>query len=244
LARLGDPAVHEIELELDKSERHGGDAYGLRWLQLAYARIRGPAAYPRLRRMEGDSKRGFKRNNLDDSIALSLSLTSYVSDSRPLVRSIRCTRAPEPRDALDQVILGWQRDHRAWLEGALSPSGKSALKKLLEQRSWSEMRTDIWHAGAAGGIAVGYRFNVPGPWSEPVETLDDESASETPVITVKGPQFEIDTTFTDRSGRPCGSKRIRFLEDKVGVERRSYYIDDTNVFDFFKLISACAVPDK
>lgn len=67
LARLGGAALPDLEKELDSIEKNP-QGFGTNWLLLAYARIRGPAAFPRLRRISGGS-----------AVALSLALTSNVS---------------------------------------------------------------------------------------------------------------------------------------------------------------------
>lgn len=87
LARFGASALPEIEQELDAIEKAGREGFGAYWLERAYARIKGPAGYERLSRMEHDPRlggdQGFgddsARRHLDGSIALSLGLTSYVS---------------------------------------------------------------------------------------------------------------------------------------------------------------------
>jgi hypothetical protein len=87
LAQVGPAALPDIEKELDAIEQRGYESFGADWLELAYARIRGPAAYERLRKLEGDPKFGSdrlfgddsQRRTLDGAIALSLGLTSFVS---------------------------------------------------------------------------------------------------------------------------------------------------------------------
>jgi hypothetical protein len=71
LVKFGNSAIPELEKELDTIEKRGtrlGD--GSPWLELSYARIRGPVAFARLHRMEGDPKNGINRENMDSSIAL------------------------------------------------------------------------------------------------------------------------------------------------------------------------------
>jgi len=149
LANLGEAAIPEIEKTLDAIEKRGW-GWGSSWLQLAYARIKGHAAYLRLRRMEGDPGLGFDRKNVDSAIALSLGLTSYVSDSRLAIRSIRCTRGPEPRDALDRFILGWQRNDRPWLEASLGPTARAAVNSLLNGRTWAAVRVNDFETAGMG----------------------------------------------------------------------------------------------
>lgn len=109
LVRLGQPAALEIEHEIDTLETTGNVRdRGWGWLLLVYAKIKGQTAYPRLQRMARDPRFALLQIGLDNSIALALSLTSYVSDAQPLARRFRC-RPEHPRDVLDQFILAWER---------------------------------------------------------------------------------------------------------------------------------------
>lgn len=99
LAAIGESALPEIETELDVIEANGPDSFGEEWVELAYAKIKGPAAYPRLReidlaysRLKSTSNEGWywelQREGgwrkLDQAIALSRHLTSFVS-ARPRI---------------------------------------------------------------------------------------------------------------------------------------------------------------
>jgi hypothetical protein len=73
----------DIEAELDAIESSPKDyELGSPWLELAYAKLKGPSAYSRLRQMENESKSDSGRLHLDRAIALSLGLTSFVLASR------------------------------------------------------------------------------------------------------------------------------------------------------------------
>ena len=242
LARLGDSAIPEIEKALNAMENRGGPrGYGSMWVQLAYARIKGPSAYPRLRRLEDDSKEAFERDNLDSAIALSLALTSYVSNSRLPIRNISCTRGPEPRDAVDQLILGWERNDRSWLERSLGPRARTALKALLQGKTWAAMRSELWSAKPDDRVAVGYRFNIPGHWSEPAHTLEQQPASRDNTRISLKDEFNIDTVLTDSSGTDCGTRPVALLKSRTSaVGREKYLIDNSNLGDLLRLISSCA----
>jgi hypothetical protein len=164
LADIGASAVPAIEEAMDSVERQGDDSrfsFNSGWLVLAYARIRGSAALPLIRRMIGNPKLDFLQVALDQSAALSLDLTSYVSSVREPLPTLHCSRSGEPRDALDQLILGWERNDRGWLEASLGPAARAALKSLLMGRTWSMMRAALWR-GKSDGVAVGYRFDTAG----------------------------------------------------------------------------------
>lgn len=243
LVKLGDSALPEIEKELEKIQQRGrkvGD--GSPWLQLAYARIRGPAGFSRLRRMEVDSNVGVHRSNVDGALALSLFLTSYVSDSRPLLRNIRCTRGPEPRDALDQFILAWEKDDRQWLEASLAPRAKIALNSLLAGKTWADLRSELWPTNLSANAAVGYRFAIAGRWSEPVETLDDPQDNRD-LILPENP--DLDTLFKSRSGTDCGKLLVKFIKTEVGVGPGylMYLVDNSDLRNLLQVIGSCAAKD-
>jgi hypothetical protein len=120
LAKMGSPASTAIEEALDSilAGKSSPEAkFKMGWLLLAYARINGPSAYPRLHELIGNSDLAHFALGIDNSIALALGLTSYVSSFRAAtysgeppsheipMRTIRCDRREEPRDALDAVIL-------------------------------------------------------------------------------------------------------------------------------------------
>jgi hypothetical protein len=166
LAKLGDPAIPDIEKALDAlMNNDAAPGLGFEWLAFAYARIRGPAAFPRLRGMPWDSSAEFL-DALDPAIALALSLTSYVSGSRSRMRSFRC-RSEEPRDVLDQLIVAWEANDLGWLRPTLGPNAKTGLDSLMNGKTWADLRSDLWHAQPNSSVAVGYKFNVPGRWSGP-----------------------------------------------------------------------------
>lgn len=95
------PAI-EAKLEALAALRH--NPAHMDWLLLAYARAKGPSAYPKLRSLY---KNPDYANALDKAIALAFGITSYVStDNRPPVPPgvYHCDRGQEPRDALNKFI--------------------------------------------------------------------------------------------------------------------------------------------
>ena len=80
LIGLGEKAIPEIEKELREIEKPTGrDRYGARWIQQAYAQLRGRSAYDQLFRIAYDSRRDRASNSNADAIALALGITSYVT---------------------------------------------------------------------------------------------------------------------------------------------------------------------
>src|SRR5206468_571240 len=101
-----------------------------KWLLLAYARIRGPAAYPRLRAMADNPRLRYLSGDVDQSLAIALDLTSYISASR-IANEFVCCRSEEPRHALDQLILAWLQGNRQRMEEALGPHARLSLDSLV-----------------------------------------------------------------------------------------------------------------
>jgi hypothetical protein len=103
------------------------------------------------------------------------------------------------------------------------------------------MRAELWQGKSGGGVAVGYRFEVPGRWSEPEETLEQESGVLAAPIT-EGPHFDLDTQFTNRSGGDCGRHSVKFVETPAGVGpgHLMYLVDNSDIGDLLSLIAACA----
>ena len=116
LVKLGDAAEPELDTALDSIGKQGNSskfAAGGHWLLHAFAKIKGPAALPRLRKMIGNYRFGFLDSSLDSAAASALGITSYVSSWRqPIPDSSTSCEGPTPRQSLDRFILAWERkDH-------------------------------------------------------------------------------------------------------------------------------------
>ena len=239
LIRIGPPALPMIEAALDPAGyRANGVAIRSFWVEWAYAAIKGPDAFLRLHALERLEALGLGRYNFDGPIALSLGLTSYVSDSRHASRSISCFRGPEPRDALDRIILGWETNNRTWLESGLGPAAKVALDEFVNGRSWSSVTSEFGEDQRVGR-AVGYRFEIRSRWADPEPELRQD---DRPVdFKVTYPHFRIPTLFKTAGGIDCGRISVEFF----GVEPRpdsaaKYFVDSTNIVEILKLVSSCA----
>src|SRR5579862_7855880 len=139
LVRKGTAALRDIEAALGAIENGGQEskfALNADWLLIAYARIKGPAALPRLRAMADNPHFGFLRFALDYSAAISLDLTSFVSSSQALGIPMLCQPVQEPRDTLNQFVAAWEKADRHYLEASLGPKAKAALQSLMGNRTW------------------------------------------------------------------------------------------------------------
>jgi hypothetical protein len=276
LAALGEGALPSIEAELDAMEQLGHEGFGSELLELAYARIKGRSAYPRLIRLENDPRFGADRElpdgpgrwSLDRSIALALGLTSFVSapknammsyhackenitdgsflsledcpsgtHAEPLI-NIQCLRGLEPRDALDQLIRAFERNDEFSFEVGLGPDAKSALASLLKGTTWKDYRRKLLHE-FAGDLAMGYRFEEAGRWSEPDDTLEDERPA---APTIESPSLKTD--FTNASGSSCGSYQVRFELDQPRQKIRHltpYLVNNLDLDGLLHVIASCAI---
>jgi hypothetical protein len=239
LAALGESAVPAIEGALDSIVARGfGSEFIINseWLMYAYAKIKGPDAFERLQRLKARPELGSREYSLDGAISLSLGLTSYA-DSRRGPPMVVC-REQEPRDALDSVILAWERNSRPSLESAIGPNGKAALQAAVSQHGWDSLRKDLPPKTAAISVAVGYRFDIPGSWSAPVETLDPETNHPPhPAPNV----VAIRTHFKNRSGGACITFPVKFvrLQDRQSSSFE-YFVDNADLEDLLGVISRCA----
>ena len=108
LVEAGFSAVPAIEDGLDSFKAHGQQsavASKVDWLLLAYAQIRGASAFSRISGMIGDTNLVDHAIGLDNSVAVALGLTSYVSSFRgmgevfhqcTIPRSTGVTLSPTP----------------------------------------------------------------------------------------------------------------------------------------------------
>jgi hypothetical protein len=147
LADLGGSAIPDLESALDSVEAHGqrsAFAYRSGWLIMAYAKILGPAAFPRLRRMK--NKIEIDQDALQVGIAIALGLTSHVD-----ARSLEATKDLPPERS-----PGWSRPPDSGM-------ATSSLKALHNELSTSKARPDA---------AVGYRFESSERWAQAREVFD------------------------------------------------------------------------
>ena len=241
LVELGASAMPDLERELDRLEKSSGawgDFSGAAWLLLAYAEIDGRDAYPRLSRMSRNPNIIAAGIDVDSSIAVSLGLTSYVSSvTEPVKGSFTGFRPQEPREALDNAILAWERNDHEWLEKNIGSRAKAALISMLKGRNWSEVRAELWPGASSGDVAIGYRLDVPGRWSQPymAESLR-EAWGEVDLQRVPA-NPAIRTLFTDGKGRACGERVVEFSQDGGPTK---YLVDDPKLGDLLRLIGECA----
>lgn len=239
LARLGPVAVPLIEDKLNLIESHGrqsGYATNAFWLLQAYAKIEKSAALPRLRRMMGSRSLGFLHYSLDAAAALSLGLTSYV-DSRRAPNPELC-RTEEPRDTLDRLILALQNRDRRRLELTLGPIATAAFSAEFGEKTWRDLLPESMPRIGAPSIAVGYKFDIPGRWSEPPETLEPVVK---PAAGSSG-RHEIETRFENAAGKECEGFRITFVANPV-IDQGGFLIDNQDIGDLLRLLATCSASE-
>jgi len=247
LAQMGQAAVPALEEALASIERGGQTSHfarGAYWVLASYAKIEGPASDPRLRRMAADPKFAFLSLGLDSAIALEQSITSHVSESQTLANVLDCIRPQEPRDALNQLILAWERGDRLWFEASLGPQAKDSLKALLKGKTWVKMRASFWKNRPSSSVALGYRFNDAGRWGEPRETLDIDR--EYPLGNI-GPQSpRIETLLKTSSGGDCGKVWVEIVLAPTGKRgpALAYLVDNSDLPGLLRAITSCAMPSN
>ena len=104
LVSLGTKAVPAIDEYLESLQKAPSEkafvlGYNAKWVLYAYAKIEGGAAFSRLRGLARDPKLRFlPQLSFDDSFALALDLTSYVSRLYPTTGILRCHSRQPPDD--------------------------------------------------------------------------------------------------------------------------------------------------
>jgi hypothetical protein len=215
-------ALASIQADGPASPRHPQSLY---WLALADATIEGPKAYRVLRRMLDDPRFEGRRQNLTDAIALALNLTHYVDQAaKPLLWSM-CQRA-EPGYSLASLICAWETGDRELLNSFVEPASRDG-----------DSRPDVWllNHDSTKTLAMGFRLNVRGTWSLPGDRLEEWSGPDF----MSDPKAVIETQFSDRAGRTCGTMQIEFELAGTRWPDQRYVVNIASLADLFKIIASC-----
>jgi hypothetical protein len=228
LVSLGEQSVPALEEEFGAISKKGDSARhspNTALLLYAYARIGGTRAFPLLRDMELSQHFSFATVPLDGAIAVAMGLTSYLSIAHPSLRVLVACQGQQPRNALDQMIVAWERGDPLWFETSLGETAARAVA-VKDDDEWQAFRRTFWRD--APNAAIGYKFQVPGSLTEPSPNEEGK--------------LDVDTAFYDRNGRNCGNMMIKFIQGAPskppGYLR--YVVDNPNIADVLRLISACA----
>lgn len=241
LAELGIQALPAIVQALDDFEGNPDGskfATNANWLMIVYAQIEGRTAFRRLQRMTGNPNPVFAALNRDGILGLSLGLTSYVSGSGLLGRKFYCGGTAQPRDVLNQLILAWLKGETKWLELSFSSKARASLKLLIKDRNLEVTRGEIRPEKSSRSGAIGYRFQIPGLWAEPVESLTSKRGREAPEVATG--ELEIDTLFTDSVGEDCGRHLMKFIPAQDSLGQRAYLVNNTDLKKLLQTITSCA----
>jgi hypothetical protein len=236
LVALGTSALPEIEKAIDQITEHARRHVAVvnSWLILdAYARIKGPTAYPRLRGLIDDPNLAFLSSSIDEAVALAFGLTAYVSWSpgrgEPSTPPLFC-RSKGLKDALSQLILAWDGNAGSLFERSLGPSADAALKVLLNGKDWTMLRSQLWREEPGNEIAIGYG------WSKTDEVSEVQRLN---LGNVTGTNPGIETHFKSASGVDCGVHRIRFALVQSD-QLLAFRVDNSDLKDLVALITSCA----
>ena len=235
LVDRGTLALPDIERALSTIKKDGESsqfAYNSEWLLEVYARIRGRAAFPRLRAMTRIPRLGFLKSGISNAIAISLGLTSYVYASQPLGVPKMCSLVLEPADILNQLVLAWQKDNRQYLEASLAPRAKIALQSFMGNGTWESLRAQLWQGMPSDDVAVGFRFETSGWWSareQPLQIHLDTRIPSNP---------KINTVFTTKGGVECASEQVEFAQS--GDIHISYLVNNSDITRLLRAIASCA----
>jgi hypothetical protein len=243
LVALGVSAIPDIESALSFLQPAGHQMEGSvdsKWLLFAYAQIKGPAGYTLLQSLIDNSNLSHLRRRLDNAVAISFGLTSYVSGIRTPEAYLNCG-IKEPRSTLDDMILAWERNDLPWLEKQLGPNAQAAMDALLAERSWVGLRAHLWRGRSDSNVAMGYRFDIRNEWSEPEEVLDQRVTDARRHVNLgqypMAPNLQ--TQFRNRAGFGCGQRGVKFLRIVEELHTK-YVVDESDMEGLLNVISACA----
>ncbi len=235
IVALGPDAFHALEAAISDIEGHDSQSpfpVNEGYLLEAYAQVRGVAAAPRLQRMLRNPRLDYLDGHIKQAIAEAMGLTRYVTESGRLLRTFSCNGLLDPTIFLNQLILAWAKNDREWVERSLGPRAKESLAKLLGNRPWGDLCSEIWRGRQRSTWAIGYRFESKGWWSAPVNP-DEAKTEESP---------EIKTIFTYSSGVECASHTLRFAGTKTKdfVASRTFLVDSEDMESLLRTIASCA----
>lgn len=239
LVRAGSKALPLIEREFQRAGVKDSEL-GIvsTWFEPIYARILGASAFSILKYRAGQTGDSPRRRNVDHALAISLGITSYVSDTRMPSRELSCLGDGGPRVALDRVIVGWLKADRSWLETALGSKSKAALSRLLGDEPWESFHARQMH-GAPGALAVGYRLkaedhpNFSSPGYEFVERAPDDGREDSGLPVV------IEVTVFDAKGGRCGAMPVAFAKTG-GSAWLTYRVDEDAIGPLLVMVASCA----
>lgn len=155
LVAHGEKAIPELEKEFRENRALG---MGSSWIQLAYAQLRGRAAYAELFQIAVDSREAPESRSNTHAIAIALGITSFVSSKQWTGRVFHCAGSEEPHHALDRLIAGWLQMDRDAVLSALAPATRAEFERRVPASSWPRWAHSIWQGNPPNWTAVGYRL--------------------------------------------------------------------------------------
>lgn len=167
---LGKIVIPRVEAEIDRLQHSGEPEWyseKLLWLLNVYAELNGKNALGRIRLCYQESGDALAQKRLDGLTAVALRVTSVVSSRRTGSRTIHCTRASGPKDALDRLLIGWLTGDTAVVRSALGSEGTMALQGVLGDDRMQGMRRQLLGAAASMRLAIAFDFEGEGAWGEP-----------------------------------------------------------------------------
>jgi hypothetical protein len=271
LVKMGESAVPAIEEALDSYEARGGKSnvpLQAGWVLLAYARIKGPEAFPRLHRLIGNPNLAYHAGSIDFSIALALGLTSYVSSFARLPESDDvhvCTVAGSTAEELKVTpcVPPSREKYPFRFHCDRGDEPRDALDALIQAWETDDRLSLEASLGPSAGSALeqllrgrtwaAMRSELwAGRSDRNVEVgyrFDAAGRWSEPDETLeeRGPRRlerncdnpGITTLFTNSSGGACGKLLLKFsMSWREGVPQ--YLADNENLGDVLKLIASCA----
>jgi hypothetical protein len=210
-------------------------------LVYAYAWIGGKSAFPALIRLANNSDFRALHHVIEESLALSLGITSWIDDNTRL--GVPLCRPMEPRDALDKLIVGFFDGDRESFVGAMGPVARASWERFVGPESWKSARARIL-SNPVGSL--GYRFAEAGVWSEGAEEFSDaiEGKKTYPNVSDFPVSPAIDTVFNDSVGSRCGRWNIVFDRRGTYPSGAFYLVDSPDIEGLLRLVASCAAASR
>ncbi len=215
LIAKGPAALPLLEEAMDQMEdgREYGMSCGIEWLLYAYARMRGPAAYPRLKHALTNQRSKYLHREIEVAIAVSLGLTSVITSLDQAVALYGIGQQRDsfgfamPQYSLDSLLLGFLTDSRESAAELLGPSAADAFHRWSAGRDWQSLRAEFLRGSSSAPYLIEYKLSLPEGMVSPLQPdrLDfefDEPSQRRLAGTVE----------FFRGGTKCGSHRVEFAD--------------------------------
>jgi hypothetical protein len=236
----GPAAKPFVEEALAALESHGVGkrACGAEWLLYVYARLEGERAYPRLRRLLDNENLRVLHREIENSMAVSLDLTSIVTNVDapgaiipfPTLAFHGLDGYVMPQTSLELFLLGWIKRDSTILRRALTP----AALATFERAGGPAPATPDQPRGQSVRN-LGFGLFLPEGMVEPAG-IERKYQIDQP-----HPAAFTGTVELFANGQSCGKSAISFadLAARTGESKWRFVIDDNGLASLIAILKQC-----